>query len=104
MRIAEEILKRILKHFPELESRIKIIDVATPATYERYCGAYKGSWMSFMSTPKSKQSRGHNGKIDGIDNFQLSGQWIYSPGGLPCAVATGKFAVQRICKAEKIKL
>ena len=104
MRIAEEILKRILKHFPELEGRIKIIDVATPATYERYCGAYKGSWMSFMSTPKSKQSQGHNGKIDGIDNFQISGQWIYSPGGLPCAVATGKFAVQRICKAEKIKL
>ena len=57
-----------------------------------------------MSTPKSKQSQGHNGKIDGIDNFQISGQWIYSPGGLPCAVATGKFAVQRICKAEKIKL
>lgn len=104
MRIAEEILKRIIKRFPQLEGRIKIIDVVTPVTYERYCGAYKGSWMAFMQTPNSKTVQNHNGKIDGIDNFQLSGQWIYSPGGLPCAAATGKFAVQRICKQEKIKI
>lgn len=104
MRVAEEILKRIIKRFPQLDGRIKIIDIVTPVTYERYCGAYKGSWMAFMQTPDSKVIQGHNGKIDGIDNFQLSGQWIYSPGGLPCAVATGKFAVQRICKMEKIKI
>lgn len=104
MRIAEELLKRIIKRFPQLDGRIKIIDVVTPVTYERYCGAYKGSWMAFMQTPKSNTVQNHNGEIEGIKNFQLSGQWIYSPGGLPCAVATGKFAVQRICKAEKIKL
>lgn len=104
MRIAEEILNRIIKRFPQLNGRIKIIDVVTPVTYERYCGAYKGSWMSFMQTPNAKVVQGHNGKIDGIDNFQLSGQWIYSPGGLPCAVATGKFAVQRICGMENIKI
>lgn len=101
-RVAGEIMVRILKRFPELNGRIKLIDVATPVTYERCCGAYKGSWMAFMATPRSKMAQGHNGKIEGIENFQLSGQWVYSPGGLPCALVTGKFAVQRICSNEKM--
>lgn len=101
-RIADELMRRIVERYPELEGRIKPIDVVTPITYERYCGAYKGSWMAFMSTPNGSGVQNHDGRIDGISNFQLSGQWIYSPGGLPCALATGKFAVQRICRDEKM--
>lgn len=103
-RIANEILERIMKKFPNLKDRVEVLDVVTPVTYERYCGAYKGSWMAFMQTPKSKGMQSHNGIVDGVKNLQLSGQWVYSPGGLPCAVATGKFAVQRICKQEKMNV
>lgn len=95
MRIADELMTRITERFPQFNGRIKLLDVVTPVTYEKYCGAFKGSWMAFMSTPNSTAVQNHDGRIEGIENFQLSGQWVYSPGGLPCALITGKFAVQR---------
>ena len=44
----------------------------------------------------------HTGKVKGINNFYLSGQWMQGPGGLPIAMTQGKFAIQRICKKEKL--
>ena len=35
------------------------------------------------------------------DDLYIAGQWVMSPGGLPIAVVSGKFAVQRILKREK---
>jgi len=100
-RIADDIKSRIETHSPELIGKLTLLDVATPMTYHRYTGAYHGAWMSFMMTAKSK-SMMHSGKIKGLKNCYLTGQWLQPPGGLPVAVVTGKFAVQRICKEEKI--
>ena len=99
-RIGDEITKRIEKHFPELKGELEFLDAWTPLTYERYCNAYHGSYMSFVTTPESKQIR-MKGNIKGIKNMYVAGQWTNSPGGLPVAVASGKFAVQRILKKMK---
>jgi phytoene dehydrogenase-like protein len=40
------------------------------------------------------------GQLKGIKNLYVAGQWTNSPGGLPVAVASGKFAVQRILKKQ----
>lgn len=101
MSLSNKVITCIEERFPELKGKITTLDVATPVTYERYCGAYHGAWMSFMQTPKSEQMI-HNGKIKGIDNLFMSGQWLMPPGGLPVALVTGKWAIQRICKKEKI--
>lgn len=100
LRIGEEIRKKFILQYPQLEGNIKLIDSATPMTYQRYLGAYKGSYMSFMLTKKSKQMM-HNGKIKNIKNLFMAGQWLITPGGLPTALMSGKFALQRICKTEK---
>lgn len=42
------------------------------------------------------------GTVKGLNNVFIASQWLQSPGGLPVAAATGKFAVQRILKKEKI--
>lgn len=100
VKLANTIIHRIEERFPELKDKVSTLDVATPVTYERYCGAYKGAWMSFMTTPKSKQLI-HDGKIKGVENLYMTGQWLMPPGGLPIALVTGKWAIQRICKKEK---
>lgn len=74
-----------------------MLDVATPKTYERYCNAYRGSFMSFMPTVKGKMMA-HTGRIKGLGNIFLSGQWLQPPGGLPVAVVTGKDTIMRICR------
>ena len=41
-----------------------------------------------------------NSRIVFSKNLYVAGQWTNSPGGLPVAVASGKFAVQRILKKQ----
>ena len=44
---ASEVLKRIEERFPMYKDRLEVLDVWTPATYNRYCNSYKGAYMSF---------------------------------------------------------
>lgn len=100
-RISKEITFAIQERFPDICGRIEVIDVATPMTYVRYCNSWKGAWMSWMVSPNSK-IRYHTGKFKGLKNFYQTGQWILPPGGLPVAVVTGKWTIQRICNECKI--
>lgn len=100
-RLSEVLGAALEKHFPVLTGKITPLDVATPITYERYCGAWRGAWMTYGTTPGSKQMM-LDGRIKGVDNLFLAGQWLMPPGGLAIAMVTGKWAVQRLCKKEKL--
>ena len=93
--IAGEAVARLVAAFPTLKDRVKILDVWTPMTYTRYCNSYKGAYMSFVETKGSKKVT-VPGVIKGLDNVFLAGQWLMSPGGLPVAAATGKYAAWRV--------
>ena len=95
-RIAQEMLRRILRQYPQLTGKIRIIDSCTPYTYHRFVGAYKGGYMNFIYSPEVVTAPSLTGLIDGVDNVYLGTQWLQMPGGLPCAASCGKFAIQRI--------
>src|SRR6056297_1805622 len=101
-KIGKEVMEAIENHFPNMKGKLKVLDVATPQTYNRYCNAYRGAFMGFWPTLSGK-SLAHTGKIEGLDNIMLSGQWLQPPGGLPTALITGKDTIMRICKREKIE-
>lgn len=92
--------ERILTRFPELNGHMENLDCWTPLTYERYCNAYHGAYMSFI-TQKGVQPFRTKGVVKGLKNVLIASQWIMAPGGLPVAAAAGKFAIQRILKKEK---
>lgn len=98
-KLAETIKNIIIKRFPTIEESIEILDVATPMTFIRYTHAYHGAYMPFAYTSKGSMFY-YSGKVKGIKNLHLSGQWAIMPGGLPIALMTGKFAIQRILKKE----
>lgn len=100
--VAEKLLAVYLTRYPHLEGKIEIIDVLTPLTYERYLNSRHGSFQGFVHTAKGK-SLMQKGIIKGLKNFIVSGQGIFRSGGMPPAVITGKFAIQRICNADKKK-
>lgn len=101
-RVAEELIKIISERYPDLDGKLEAIDVITPCTYERYLNTRHGSFQGFVHTAKGKALM-QKGVIDGLKGFILSGQCIFQSGGLPPAVITGKFAAQRICKADHVK-
>ena len=100
VRIGEAVIQAIETRFPHMTGKLKLLDVATPQTYERYCNAYRGAFMGFWPTIPGKPLA-HNGHIKGLDNIVLSGQWLQPPGGLPVALITGKDTIMRLCKKVK---
>jgi phytoene dehydrogenase-like protein len=95
-KLAKEVIEAIAARIPESSGKAEVVDVATPLTYERYCGNWKGSWMTEM-TPSMKMSS-YPSVIDGLGGVYFAGQRIMPPGGLPVAVATGRTAVQYLCR------
>ena len=98
-KIVDILTKQIFKELPELVNELDLLDVATPCTFERYTNAYHGAYMPFAYTSKGSMFY-YQGYVKGIRNLQISGQWSVLPGGLPIAMMSGKFAIQRILKNE----
>lgn len=100
IRIGEAVIQAMETRFTHMTGKLKLLDVATPQTYERYCNAYRGAFMGFWPTIPGK-SLAHTGKIKGLNNIVLSGQWLQPPGGLPVALITGKDTIMRLSKKAK---
>jgi phytoene desaturase len=96
-RLASDIADQIEKRFTEFRGKIRVLDVATPVTWERYCSSYQGSWLSFGNTPSSEPLR-HSGRVEGIENLYMTGHWLMPPGGLPGAAITGKWTMAKIAR------
>lgn len=102
MSVGKIVEKEIYRYFSLDDSNCELIDVTTPLTYERYTNAYHGSYQSFITTSRSHGLM-RGGKLNGLKNFVLSGQWLMPPGGLPIALFTGKHAAYRLCDMEHKK-
>lgn len=100
--IGERIIKIYTEIHPDLEGKIELIDFITPLTYQRYLNGRHGSFQAFVQTAGGK-SLMQKGAVSGLSGFVLSGQWILQSGGLPPAGITGRFAAQRICRADGVK-
>ena len=95
-RIADAVIAELTANMLEINGKVQVTDVATPLTYERYCGNWKGSWMTEM-TPKMKL-RTYPAAIKGLNNVYFAGQRMMPPGGLPAALMSGRTAVQYLCR------
>lgn len=97
---AKAIEERLIRQFPGLQGHMEFLDCWTPLTYERYCNAYHGAYMAFI-TRKGVKSFRAKGTVKGVKNLYIASQWIMAPGGLPVAVTAGKFALWRIARKER---
>lgn len=98
-RIGQATIAALENRFPQMQGKLNLLDVATPKTFQRFCNAYRGAFMGFMITSSGKMLN-HSGRVKGLNNILLSGQWLQPPGGLPTALLTGKDSIMRLCKME----
>ncbi len=94
--LAQKVMDCLSESIPQVNGKFAVWDVATPLTYERYCGTYKGSWMTLM--PPNKPQAAYPCNSAAIAGLYFAGQRMQSPGGLPVAVSTGRTAVQYLCR------
>ena len=99
-RIADETQARIVAQYPQLEGKLIQLCTYSPMTFTKWCGAYKGAYMSFFERAGAKSLTAKNA-IKKLGNVFICSQWITTNGGLPTAAASGKFAAQALLTCSK---
>jgi len=100
--IADTVVALLEKRFPGLAAQVEMRDVATPMTWVRYTGNWKGSYEGWMMTTKTFMMQ-MSKTLPGLDNFYMAGQWVNPGGSIPGAVMSGRQTIQIICKKDKKK-
>ncbi len=100
--IEMKIWTTIQKTLQNINPKVKInqLNIDNPITISK---SYRGALYGFNITPLGKNIV-HDGCISEINNLFLASHWQQSPGGIVDAIVSGKFAIQHICRQEKIKL
>jgi phytoene dehydrogenase-like protein len=98
--LIDQIIARLEEKLPTITGKLAVWDVATPLTYERYCGTYHGSWMTLM--PPGFKQISYPSKSKNIDHLYFAGQRLQPPGGMPVALSTGRQAAQYLCKDNDV--
>jgi phytoene dehydrogenase-like protein len=96
---AERVIEALQQRVPGIRAKVEMRDVATPITWERYTGNWRGSYMGWR--PSAKEFGMQMSKtLPGLKDFYMVGQWVSPGGGLPPAVSTARHVVQVLCHRD----
>jgi phytoene dehydrogenase-like protein len=106
--VAIKVMDFMDKKIPGFKSAVDVVDIATPLTFERYTGNWKGIWEGWTMTKDDFGKTMTGDKIisdtlPGLQNFYMVGQWTTPGGGIPPAVTSGRNLIQLLCAQDKRK-
>jgi phytoene dehydrogenase-like protein len=101
--IAEAVVAGLEERFPGITAQVEMSDVATPVTWERYTGNWRGSYEGWMFDSDFSIMSSMRKTLPGLENFYMAGQWVNPGGGIPTAVMSGNHTIQMICRKDKKK-
>jgi phytoene dehydrogenase-like protein len=86
-----------------VKESIEVIDIATPATYQRYTGNWKGSAQGWFPGKNLLAPSPVSIDLPGLKNFYYTSHWSIPGGGLPTVLKSSRDLAQRICLKHKKK-
>jgi phytoene dehydrogenase-like protein len=95
----EAVLDALEQRIPGIRDKVEMRDVATPVTWERYTGNWRGSYEGWLPSGNNLMMQMKR-TLPGLDRFHMIGHWTTPGGGLPPAVSGGRHVVQVICKED----
>jgi len=99
---AAEIIIHILDgRYPGLRAAVEVVDVATPVTYERYTGNWRGAFAGWALTTRKMSMMmgiGMDKTLPGLEHFYMAGQWVEPGGNVELSCASGRDVVKDICR------
>ncbi|NOY38196.1 MAG: NAD(P)/FAD-dependent oxidoreductase [Chlorobi bacterium] len=103
--VARTVVKLLDQRFPGISRQVEMVNVATPLTFERYTGNWKGSFEGWLLTPQNASTIMNRMRqtLPGLQNFYMCGQWVEPGGGLPTSVMSGRRLVKTLCKQDRKK-
>jgi phytoene dehydrogenase-like protein len=102
MQVSDIVIDHLEKIYPGLRGQIEVVDEATPLSYERFTGNWQGSACGWLLTKRTMPMMilGMRKTVPGLRNFTMAGQWVEPGGGLPLVAASGRNAIQMICRED----
>lgn len=99
--VAEIVIAQLDQRFPGLKEAVEVIDVATPMTYERYTGNWRGAFAGWVLTNKKMTYMigiGMPKTLPGKSGFYMNGQWVEPGGNVELSCGSGRDVIKDICK------
>jgi hypothetical protein len=101
-KIAAVCREQIECRYPGFTSKIEMTDVATPHTFARYTGNWKGTYMTWMLSGDFQRKHRYIPKtVPGLSGFYLASMWTNPPGGISGAAGVGRGVVQLLCHEDR---
>ena len=97
--VAQAYLRALEQVWPGISKDVEMINVATPLTFERITGNWKGSITGWKLTPE-QSGIAMSRTLPGLENFWMVGHWIFPGGGLPAGVSTGREVIWMQCRKD----
>jgi phytoene dehydrogenase-like protein len=98
-RIADVVIENLERVFGDIRTHVEMTDVATPATFQRYTGNWKGSIQGWDNENIFSQ-KFIKKELPNLKNFYMTGQWVQPGGGVPAVFLNGRDLAKIICKRE----
>ncbi|MCX6305161.1 MAG: NAD(P)/FAD-dependent oxidoreductase [Bacteroidetes bacterium] len=101
-KFAEKIIDLADEKVPGLKENIEVVDIATPATFERYTNNWKGSVQGWLPGKNLVAQSPVKSELPGLKDFYFVGHWSIPGGGLPVAVKSARDVAKIICHRNKV--
>lgn len=99
-RAAQTVIAAMELRYPGIASEVEVVEVATPMTWVRYTGSWRGSYEGWLPT-RPALAASMRKRIPGLRDFYQCGQWVEPGGGVPVAVISGRNVIKMICKEDR---
>ena len=101
--VSDIVIDFLEKLYPGIRKDVEVIDEATPLSYERYTGSWKGATTGWLLTKETMMMmvQGMDKTLPGLSNFYLAGQWVEPGGSVPIVAMSGRNAIQTICHEDR---
>ncbi len=95
--VAEQAIAALDERWPGFRSQVELLDVATPATYVRYTGNWKGSPDGWYVTVDNYMDRSVLRSLPGLERLYVVGQWTAPYTGTVIAALSGRQLIELLC-------
>jgi prolycopene isomerase len=101
--VTDELITRAEEFLPGLRAHIKVLDSASPLTYERYTSNWQGATTGWSWNP-AFAPRFNLPKDLPLQNFFAIGHYTFNPGGVPTAMITAWYIAREILKRNNKRI
>jgi len=102
--VAEVIIEILDDRYPGLRDALEVVDVATPITYERYTGNWRGAFAGWALTTRKMSMMmgiGMDKTLPGLEGLYMIGQWVEPGGNVELSCASGRDVIGDICRERE---